>query len=188
MAKRPPLPNVLEPLPPLRRTRRHRRRLALLVACATGLVALAASCVAMPLVVYNASASAPLGFYGVAWVTRIARGDLVLAVSPESARLLAAERDYLPPTVPLVKRVAALAGDFVCADSGVVVIDNRVVADQLAIDREGRPLPAWNGCRALAADEVFLLMAGVPDSFDSRYFGPVPRTAVIGRLVPLWTW
>jgi type IV secretory pathway protease TraF len=48
-------------------------------------------------------------------------------------------------------------------------------------------LPHWDGCRTLQADELFLLMAAVPDSFDSRYFGPVSLSAVIGRLVPLWT-
>jgi type IV secretory pathway protease TraF len=30
-------------------------------------------------------------------------------------------------------------------------------------------------------------MAGAPDSFDRRYFGPVPLASVMGRLVPLWT-
>jgi type IV secretory pathway protease TraF len=38
-----------------------------------------------------------------------------------------------------------------------------------------------------ADDELFLLMEGVPGSFDGRYFGPVNRSAIIGRLVPLWT-
>lgn len=187
MAKHPSLSDVLEPLPPLRRLRRRRRRLALLAACAAGLAALAASRVATPLVVYNASASAPLGFYGVTRATDIIRGDLVLAAPPAPARLLAAERGYLPPTVLMVKRIAALADDLVCAEFGIVVIDKRVVAEQLAIDRAGRPLPAWNGCRVLGTDEVFLLMEDVRNSFDSRYFGPVSRTTIIGRLVPLWT-
>jgi type IV secretory pathway protease TraF len=32
-----------------------------------------------------------------------------------------------------------------------------------------------------------LLMPGVPASFDGRYFGPIRASAVIGKLVPLWT-
>ena len=141
-----------------------------------------------PLIVYNASASAPLGFYRLVVGSAIQRGDLVLARLPEEAARLAATRDYLPASVPVVKRVAALAGDLVCADSGVVVINDRVVADTLLIDREGRPLPAWHGCRPLSAGEIFLLMEGAWTSFDSRYFGPVNTAAIIGRLVPLWTW
>jgi type IV secretory pathway protease TraF len=30
-------------------------------------------------------------------------------------------------------------------------------------------------------------MDSVRASFDSRYFGPVPTTAIIGKVVPLWT-
>jgi hypothetical protein len=72
-------------------------------------------------------------------------GHLVLALLPEAAARFAAERHYLPPSVPVVKRVAALASDFVCADSGIVVIDNRVAADTLLIDRDGSPIAgaAW---------------------------------------------
>jgi conjugative transfer signal peptidase TraF len=141
-----------------------------------------------PRLVYNASASAPLGFYRLIAADHLARGDLVLAHLPESAARLAADRRYLPMSVPVVKRIAAVADDLVCADSGIVVINEHVAADTLLTDREGRPLPAWKGCRSLVPGEVFLLMEGVPASFDSRYFGPVPVTSVIGRLVPLWTW
>ena len=47
-------------------------------------------------------------------------------------------------------------------------------------------MPRWNECRALEADEIFLLLKPA-DSFDSRYFGPVPRAQIIGRLAPLCT-
>lgn len=141
-----------------------------------------------PFLVYNASASAPLGLYRLVTADRIDRGDLVLSHLPSAAARLAADRHYLPLSVPVVKRIAGLAGDLVCADSGIVVINDRIVAETLLVDRAGRPLPAWRGCRMLAHGEVFLLMADVPASFDGRYFGPTLSAEIIGRLVPLWTW
>lgn len=139
-----------------------------------------------PRLIWNASASAPLGLY---WVSRTApsRGDLVLAELPPDARRLAAERGYLPDGVPLGKRVAALGGDRVCTIEDAMLVNGRPIAERLAHDSLGRALPRWTGCRRLAGDELFLLMEGVPGSFDGRYFGPVRRAAVIGRLVPLWS-
>ncbi len=139
-----------------------------------------------PVLIYNASASAPIGFYGVLPAEPLHRGDYVLARTPDSVRRLAADRHYLPEDVPLVKRVAALGGDTVCAVNRAVTIDGRYVATQLTADRLGRPLPGWTGCMTLRLGEIFLLMQGVPDSFDGRYFGPVSSSTIIGRLVPLW--
>lgn len=149
-------------------------------------LATSASLVPTPRLVWNASASAPIGFY---W--RVAgapsRGDLVLARAPLWARRLAAEHRYLPRNVPIIKRVAAVAGDVVCASGNTISINGRVVVHRLASDRSGRPLPQWDGCETLGAGEFFLLMADVPDSFDGRYFGVTERRDIIGRLVPLWT-
>jgi conjugative transfer signal peptidase TraF len=149
-------------------------------------LATSATLVPTPRLIWNASASVPIGFY---W--RVAgapsRGDLVLARAPLWARRLAAERHYLPINVPIVKQVAAVAGDVVCASGDAVSIDGRLVAHRLASDRMGRPLPQWEGCETLGAGEFFLLMADVPDSFDGRYFGVTERRDIIGRLVPLWT-
>ena len=149
-------------------------------------LATSASLVPTPRLVWNASASAPIGFY---W--RIAgapsRGDLVLARAPLWARKLAAERRYLPIGVPIVKRVAAVAGDVVCASGDAISVNGRLVAHRFASDRMGRPLPQWEGCQILDAGEFFLLMADAPDSFDGRYFGVTERRDIIGRLVPLWT-
>jgi Type IV secretory pathway, protease TraF len=140
---------------------------------------------AAPLLVWNASASAPIGFYRVVAAPPVC-GALVLARPPTDVGKLAAARGYLPAGVPLVKRVAALTGDTVCAAGNTVSINGTMVAIRLEHDTRGRPLPRWQGCRTLAEDELFLLMAGVPDSFDGRYFGPVPAASIIGRLVPLW--
>jgi conjugative transfer signal peptidase TraF len=150
------------------------------------LLATSASLVSTPRLVWNASASAPIGFY---WrVTRApSRGDLVLARAPLWARNLAAQRRYLPLNVPIVKRVAAVAGDVVCASGDALFIDGRLVAHRPTSDRMGRPLPQWEGCEILSAGEFFLLMAEAPDSFDGRYFGVTERRNIIGRLVPLWT-
>ncbi|EHK54610.1 S26 family signal peptidase [Allomesorhizobium alhagi] len=136
--------------------------------------------------VWNASASAPVGLYRVGFAAS-ARGDLALVRPPEWVAGLAEKRGYLPRKVPLVKRLAALPGEHVCAFNEFVIISGEIAARRLETDRQGRPLPWWSECRKLADDEVFLLGGKAADSFDSRYFGPVPVANVIGRLVPLWT-
>lgn len=138
-------------------------------------------------VTYNTSASIPRGFYLVtAQPPRV--GDILLARLPAAVAQLAAARHYLPTGVPLIKPIAAGYGDHVCVRDGVVRINGRSVARTLAADRLGRPLAAWPGCRLLGPDEWFLLNPGRPDSFDSRYFGPIPHTAAYGQAVPLWLW
>ena len=140
-----------------------------------------------PRLVWNASASAPLGLYWVAGKSTLDRGDLVLAELPESVRGLADERGYLPAGVPLIKPVARFQGSYLRHRTRNP--HRRQRCRQAAETRfTGRPMPAWDGCRLLTADEIFLLNADVPDSFDGRYFGPTRMDEVIGRLVPLWTW
>jgi conjugative transfer signal peptidase TraF len=111
----------------------------------------------------------------------------VLVRTPAAVRDLAARRGYVPANVPLVKRIGAASGDVVCATGGMITIDAHVVAHRLQTDSVGRVLPSWSGCLRLADNDVFLLMTGAPASFDSRYFGPVPRASILGKLVPLWT-
>ncbi|WP_292579477.1 S26 family signal peptidase, partial [Mesorhizobium sp.] len=139
-----------------------------------------------PLLVWNASASAPVGLYRVA-AGAPARDDLVLVRTPDFVAYLADQRGYLPRSIPLVKRLAALPGEHVCAFHDAIIIGGDIVARRLKVDAKGRTLPWWNGCRALGHNEVFLLGSETNHSFDSRYFGPVSAENVIGRLVPLWT-
>lgn len=158
-----------------------------LTAAAVGLIATASVINPLPLLVWNASASAPVGLYLLRPHATFFRGDMALIDPPPAVARLAAERGYLPPGVPLIKRIAAVSGDIVCAVGPVIFIDGKPVAERLATDALGRPLPAWQGCRTLGDGEIFPLMAAVSDSFDGRYFGPVTASQVLGRLVALWT-
>ncbi|ULU23295.1 S26 family signal peptidase [Dyella terrae] len=175
---------------------RLRARLVLASLSACGLAALAwASFVSpLPRVIYNPTDSVPVGWYRVDpfnWLTDplhtpMQVDSVVLAHLPAQAALLAAQRDYLPPGIPLLKRVGAIAPQQVCIVGRSVSIDGVSVAATLPADHLGRPLPAWQQCRHLLPGELFLLSTTNPASFDSRYFGPVAASAVIGVAHPLW--
>lgn len=142
-----------------------------------------------PLVIYNASGSAPLGFYYLE--NRLPmRGEMAVIQPPPLIELMIVAREILPPSVPLVKQVAAVGGDEICRSKepvNTIAINGKVVAEVFDKDREGRPLPSWEGCTRLVDDEFFLLQPH-PYSFDSRYFGPVLRCDILGVAHPLWTW
>ncbi|QTC90298.1 S26 family signal peptidase [Brevundimonas goettingensis] len=137
------------------------------------------------LLVWNASASAPIGLYRVDPVSPARVGDRVVTDHPPQVADLLAMRGYLPLGVPLIKTVAAVAPARVCRSGETVSIDGTPVAEAKRADRLGRPLPAWSGCRILAADEVFLLTADVADSLDGRYFGPSAKRAIRGVAHPI---
>jgi len=164
-------------------------RTTLLSAGLLGIALLAGSNVTppRPLLTWNATASVPIGLYRVQPVGPLRVGDLVLARPSVGMAASFAERGYLPLGVPMLKPVAALAGDLVCRSGAQVTINGRAVAVAMERDRLGRPLPVWSGCRRLAPDELFLLNPAVAASLDGRYFGPLPVAAVLGRAVPLWT-
>ena len=138
-----------------------------------------------PWLIWNASASTAIGLYGVHPAGKLHVGDLVVVAPPEPLAAFLAQRRYLPVGVPLLKHVSALQGQTVCRTDRAITIDGFVEGLALEDDRRGRPLPVWRGCRVVAAGEVFL-MNRRPDSLDSRYFGPLPITSIVGRAEPLW--
>lgn len=175
---------------------RMRTRIALAGLSACGLAALTwASFVSpLPRLIYNPSDSVAVGWYRVEPFDRradslprpLSVGSIVLAQLPADAAALAARRGYLPTRVPLLKRVGAAAPQEVCIVDRSVRIDGAPVAAVLPADRMGRPLPSWQQCRQLHPGELFLLSVTNPASFDSRYFGPVAASTVIGVAHPVW--
>lgn len=151
-----------------------------------GLLALTAGLLALPVrLTWNATPSVPIGLYAVSKPT-LARGELVLADAPPPARQVASERRYLPDGAHLAKRIFGVSGDKICAESDTIFVNGAPLAQRQMQDTKGRDMPSWGGCRVLD-DEVFLLLPEVATSFDGRYFGPIPTSAVIGKMTPLWT-
>ena len=179
---------------------RLRARIVVATLAAIGLAALAWAAFVSPLprLTYNPSDSVAVGWYRVDPLDRrtssplrplqppLHVGSIVLVPLPAEAAALAAQRGYLPTRVPLLKRVGAVAPQHVCIAAGQVRIDGLPVAAVLRADRLGRALPSLQLCRRLEPGELFLLSVTNPASFDSRYFGLVSASAVIGVARPIW--
>ena len=136
---------------------------------------------------FNFTPSAPLGIWRIEPLERpVAVGDLVLVCPPKTQVIaMGRERGYLRSGscpgghAPLIKTIAAVAGQH--AD-----IQNHVTVDGIAlpgsspagVDGRGRTMPLYQGGR-VPSGEVFLFSSAA-GSFDSRYFGPVPGSSILG--------
>ena len=119
----------------------------------------AASAVDWPLrLIWNATASAPIGFYTVEPADALDVPELVAVMPPEPLAAFMVERGYIARGVPLLKRVVGLPGQRVCRTGRTITVNGIEMGE--ALER---------------------------DSLDGRYFGPIPAASVIGRAVPLWT-
>jgi conjugative transfer signal peptidase TraF len=142
----------------------------------------------------NLSPSAPLGL----WVRvggEVSRGDWVMGCLPGAVVEFGRLRGYHPEgpplgrcrdgSLPVLKRVVALPGDHVEVEADGVVVNGRLLPGTapLARDSQGRPLPAPRAALRLGPEELWLLSDHIPNSWDSRYYGPVGRGCVVSRMV-----
>ena len=140
-----------------------------------------------PYYIWNASNSVPIGLYRVQPATRLTLTELVAVRPPDLLATFLDLNGYLPIGVPLLKRVLALPGQTVCRNGLKIAVDGVDVGEARDRDGRNRPLPVWHGCRVIADGDVFVMNWQSADSLDSRYFGPLHASAVIGRAVPVWT-
>jgi conjugative transfer signal peptidase TraF len=128
-----------------------------------------------------------MGLYRLQIVTTLSVTELVAVQPPNLLATFLDLNGYLPIGVPMLKRVLALPGQTVCRNGLSIAVDGIDVGEARERDGRGRPLPVWHGCQVIAEGDVFVMNWQSADSLDSRYFGPLPASAVIGRAVPVWT-
>lgn len=116
--------------------------------------------------------SMPTGWYWGSPPEGAGPGDLVVLSHPAH------------PEILLLKRIAAAAGDLVCLRDDQIQINGRPVASRHPPGHPRRPADIRTPCRRLEPNELFVL-GDHPGSDDSRYFGPVPRTDLLYRVVAL---
>ena len=156
--------------------------LSLSLAAGTFLVAVIAL-KPIPRLIWNASASVPEGPYFVQ-MRQPSLGEIAVIRPVDWVRHYASSRGYLPENVWLLKPVFAMHDSLACRYGRYVFVDGKMIVRAKIQDRQHRLLPVWKGCHALKSDEVFVL-ARPRDSFDSRYFGPVNRSRIVGTAIPL---
>lgn len=135
----------------------------------------------------NMTPSEPLGLWRVVALDRsTAVGDVVFICPPENGAMREArKRGYLRSglcpggVAPLIKTVIALAGQQVASGASVSV-DGRVVPSSGLAQRDGKgrslsPFPSG----VVPQGQVFL-HSSFAGSYDSRYFGPLPVSGILG--------
>jgi conjugative transfer signal peptidase TraF len=178
-----------------RATLQRGRRLAAMIGA---MVALAAALHAGGIRI-NLSPSIPVGIYRARGVSHpmgtLPRGTLVSACLPLQTAAWGEARGYLmrgscaDGTAPVGKPIFASAGDTVTVGPRGLARNGELVPSTapLTRDRHGRPLPEipWGVYRPQPG-QLWLVSTHAPDSWDSRYYGPVSATSVVAVLHPLW--
>ena len=143
----------------------------------------------------NTTTSMPRGLYRSVGGP-VTTGAWVSVCLPSEIARFGVERSYLGAgsclngIEPVLKVVAAVAGDVVSVTVDGVTVNGELLQHSRALDRDrgGRDLVAYSaGVRALAPDELWLHSPFEERSWDSRYFGPVPATCVTDVVAPLVT-
>jgi type IV secretory pathway protease TraF len=137
----------------------------------------------VPLLIWNASKSVPIGWYFIAKRQPMI-GEIAVIKPVDWVQLYASSRGYLPQNVWLLKPIFAANPSIICRFGSHVFVNGRQVAKAKIADKMYRVLPVWKGCIALSSTQYFVL-GRHRDSFDSRYFGPVEQSQIVGTAFSL---
>jgi conjugative transfer signal peptidase TraF len=143
---------------------------------------------------YNFSESMPRGIWQqTPFNGTLHHGDVIVACLP----LTPASIRYVGPgrcpngLRPVLKSVSAIDGDVVkIGPAGITVNDETLLNSAvLEHDSQGRPMNPWPaGTYPVYVDQVWLFSTWSPNSFDSRYVGPISVDTIIARAKPVWVW
>jgi conjugative transfer signal peptidase TraF len=141
----------------------------------------------------NLTNSVPIGLYVI---SDGPEARLVEFCPPEPFATLSRERGYRERSQfgcpdgarPLLKPIAATAGDLVNVSPRGIEVNGKLIPHTAALhnDSAGRSIAAWPmGTYQVRKGSIWVASSFNTHSFDSRYFGPVPASAVLHQLRPL---
>ena len=103
----------------------------------------------------------------------IHRGDVVVFKAPA-----AVVNDCGDNVTDLVKRVIGLPGDHITSKGNAIYVDGKVITQSWAHNEPlGRPIVNVK----VPPNDYFMIGDNQPASCDSRYWGYVPRSSIIGK-------
>lgn len=166
--------------------RKDQGRIFVFLLMAIGLLLLLAPRGENKFLIYNPTPSVPEGFY-VRAGGGPGKGRLILFRVPEVVSDYSENNYDKEPLKYFIKPVVGAGGDQICYQDEIYKINGEEFAAATMKDSDGHNLPVWTECRELSADEFFVFSDRVSNSFDSRHYGPVKQSEVLGVFRPLWT-
>lgn len=101
----------------------------------------------------------------------IHRGDILVFKAPPA-------ENCGTPVKDLVKRVIGLPGDHLTSNGNTIYVNGKVLKITWT---HYEPLGRAIGNVTVPKNDYFMMGDNYPDSCDSRYWGPVPRSDIVGR-------
>ncbi len=137
---------------------------------------------------YQESTSMTPGWYvtyPIFLKNNISRNNIILFKPDKNTENYMLSRSWILPGSPMMKYLKGLPGDFVCIRNTEIFINHKKIGDIQKLDSQNRPLPRLTFCQTLVHNQFFMMSTRVPNSFDSRYFGPIMREQMISKAIKL---
>ena len=88
---------------------------------------------------------------------------------------------------PFLKKIAGIPFDQVQVSDHVSVNHNKILNSNISdLDSMQRKIPWKANSGILAENQYFALATKEKNSFDSRYFGPIEKSQILGTAQPIW--
>jgi conjugative transfer signal peptidase TraF len=134
----------------------------------------------------NLSNSEPWGIYRLyLFQGDLKTGELVIMDVPAQARPYVYGRGWLPEGGRLLKNIGAIPGDQVMIKNDRFMINQKYIGPVFDQDSQGNPLPKLRGSFRIKPGYFLPIATMIPNSFDGRYFGPVPLRLIVGKAKPV---
>jgi signal peptidase I len=173
---------------PRRRWRRRLAETAIMVLVAVLLAGLVRTFVFQTFWIPSASMVPALSVYDRVLVQKafftwhdVREGDIVVFTHPPLDNCPPAEGD-------LVKRVIALPGQTIYSSGNSIYVNGRLLAEPYLpkYDPLGPPIASRQHPYRVPPGEFYVLGDNRADSCDSRYWGPIKGSTIVGKVILLW--
>ena len=147
-------------------------------------------------IIFNTTSSFPLGLYKISSKEHYNKGDLVsFCAMPSSTFTKMIEEGYTQPnpncpdkTPQLLKKIVALAGDNITIEKSLLV-NNKPIKNSTIFKKDHNGNLLYTQSSQTIKRGYFWAMSDYNEkSYDSRYFGQVPLSNIIGIATPILTW
>jgi len=131
---------------------------------------------------YSVSHSVPKSVYLVVPSHEFKRGDLVQFIPPEPYKNFLLTKHWLPRSGLMLKYVYGIPGDFVCNKNHVIRVNKKKLGPVYTFYDKKNKLLQTKFCGILTTNQYLLMSTCVERSYDGRYFGPVIKANIVGKV------